>query len=143
MIYHTEECLSLQAKIQLDRELWWAQYPDACPRCEGAGGFRTWATRDEPEDYNDCICREAGKCARCGYLLPEEQVADADGDPHCLACGWKYGSGFNDVCPGPFDGCDCEDPSLPDPSVYPDGYELDDESNNDVWGNDEGIGFTR
>lgn len=104
---HTVRCWSEQmAALLLDRA-WHMAWPRACPRCNGAGGWYTPGTYDNPPEYDPCICTMTGKCPRCSQPLgyETEQVPDlAEAGRSWLArtvtgaacwwCGWADESDY-------------------------------------------------
>lgn len=108
---HTQECLKQQAEIAARRAAWMERFPGYCPDCEGAGGHEVPATREVPPDYDICGCMDKGYCPRCGYNFQTNSTLHDDvseGAASCPFCGWNITSKDADqMCPQPFDGCDC------------------------------------
>lgn len=120
---HTIECLEQQARQEADQELYDANWPNACHRCNAWGGANEYENQAPIgsgaywpesifEECDDCIGQ--GKCPRCGTELFEDAGEKynalwddwfSDSKP-CPVCGWNWGVNAGDVRPDDFE-CYC------------------------------------
>lgn len=68
-IQHTAECQSRRAYIKAWTLLW----PNYCKLCYAQGGKEYPATREDPDDYDVCLCVNMGLCSRC--MLPSQSYS--------------------------------------------------------------------
>ena len=114
-IQHTEQCENQQRQFQAQVAAYIAQWPNACPACNGWGGTVErydpspagvalsggWFTEFEPCEH--CYC--TGHCPRCNGEFAQDILSKEEPCPHC---------GFHEGIEGaPVDyGCGCWDQSL-------------------------------
>lgn len=85
---HSKECLELQEQANKLIQKWVEMYPDYCRECGGMGGFSYPATYYELATFEECSCREKGKCPRCGHQFPKESLFAQGYVDVCPMCGW-------------------------------------------------------
>jgi len=83
-------------EVDAANKAWKERWPNHCTNCEGRGGFHVPATRWEPEDYDLCVCAEAGNCPRCGTVA---WAVDNEDETPCPTCHWNWGKGKDDAAP--------------------------------------------
>jgi hypothetical protein len=104
----TEQCKEKTAQQKREQEKWWAKWPEACPKCRGAGGkhhhgyFDYQSGVGEPPSFEPCSCMERGQCPRCGlnFAFPSDEE-----DLPCPSCGWQIDAADNQE-PEPYE-CQC------------------------------------
>ncbi len=81
---HHPTCETEQNRAQITHEAWKARWPDACPACDGEGGFQFGDGSQPPENsaWMECpLCLGDNRCPRCAGPWVEDSQ-------QCSHCDW-------------------------------------------------------